>query len=218
MDSIIINPTANATACVIWLHGLGADGHDFAQIVPQLNVSDLNIRFVFPHAPIRPVTINRGAKQRAWFDITGFDFSGLDSDVDGLNASREIVEGLINEQIKQGMPSERIMLAGFSQGGAVALYAGLTHAGRLGGIMGLSTYLPLIETVQVHKQSLNQAMPIFLTHGVQDTLLPESLGRLCQSTLSRWGYAIEWHDYPMGHEVCLAELEHISEWLRKIAN
>lgn len=210
MDNIIINPNADASACVIWLHGLGADGHDFVPIVPQLNLGELeNIRFIFPHAPIRPVTINGGFGQRAWFDITSIDRAGLEQDLTGFQASSANLQALVDEQVAGGIPQERIVLAGFSQGGAVALLTGLTSSKPFAGILALSTYLPKWVDVT------NTRTPIFLAHGTNDPLLPYKLGEETCDALQNAGCTVAWYAYAMEHCVCEKEITDIGFWLKE---
>lgn len=203
--------------CVIWLHGLGADGHDFEPIVPELRLDPgLNIRFVFPHAPMMPVTINQGFVMRAWFDISSADI-GAETDEKGIRASAELVGGLIDAQIEDGIAPQRIVLAGFSQGGAIVLHAGLRYPARLGGIMALSTYLPLSEALEAEKSEDNQSTPIFLAHGSVDPVISVDLAYRSLKRLEQQGYAVEWHEYKdMPHSVSEQEIYHLAEWLEKI--
>lgn len=202
-----INPPI--TAAVIWLHGLGADGHDFANLLPQLQLpSSLGIRFIIPHAPIRPVTINAGYQTRAWYDIYRLDTLEQE-DKAGIESSRQSIEQLIKEQQNEGILSTHIILAGFSQGGAVALYTGLRYSEPLGGILGLSTYLPLADFIPASSHKV----PILLTHGTFDDVLPYALGKQARNLLIEKGYPVEWREYPMGHEVCMAQILDIRAWL-----
>ena len=204
-------------ACVIWLHGLGADGHDFEPIVPELRLDPgLNIRFVFPHAPMMPVTINQGFVMRAWYDISSADI-GAEPDEKGIRASAELVGTLIDDQIESGIVPERIVLAGFSQGGAIILQAGLRYPARLAGIMALSTYLPLAEVLASEKSEDNQDIPIFLAHGSADPVIPVDLAYRSQKRLEQQGYTVEWHEYEsMAHSVSEQEIYHLAEWLEKV--
>ena len=202
-------------ASVIWMHGLGADGHDFEPLVPELKLpATLPLRFVFPHAPVRPVTLNGGQPMRAWFDIVKI---GLHQprDLTGMQASRDAVEALIEREESRGIPPERIVLAGFSQGGAVALYAGLQHAAKLAGIMALSTYLPVGEGMDV-AIGVNRATPIFYGHGTQDPVVPIQLGEHTRNWLTKEGCAVTWHTYPMPHTLCAEEIVHIRAWLLSV--
>lgn len=204
-------------ACVIWLHGLGADGHDFEPIVPELRLDPgLNIRFVFPHAPMIPVTINQGFVMRAWFDIPRADIS-QQPDEKGIRASAERVSEWIDEQVAEGIEPERIVLAGFSQGGAVVLQAGLRYYRGLGGIMALSTYLPLAQSLAAEKTDANAAIPIFLAHGSDDPVISIDLAYRSRGLLEKHGYPVEWHEYKgMAHSVSEQEIFHLAEWLEKI--
>ena len=197
---------------VIWLHGLGADGNDFAPIVPEL-VSPRwpALRFVFPHAPVRPVTVNGGMPMRAWYDILGFDLLSR-QDAAGIRASIAEVEALIAREQARGVPSERIVLAGFSQGGAVALAAGLRHAQRLAGIVALSTYLPLADTLAAERSAANAQVPIFWGHGTQDPVVALQRGLDSRDALEALGYAVQWHAYPMPHSVCAEEIADLRRW------
>ena len=204
------------TASVIWLHGLGADGHDFEPIVPELRLPPaLAVRFIFPHAPVRPVTLNNGYPMRAWFDIVKI---GLNQprDVAGMQASRAAVEELIVRENGRGVPTSRIVLAGFSQGGAVALYAGLQHADKLAGIMALSTWLPVDEGIDLKPSAANLATSIFWGHGTQDAIVPLQLGEQTRNGLTKLGCVITWHSYPMPHSVIPQEIVHISAWLQSV--
>ncbi len=208
-----INPPINA--CVIWLHGLGADGHDFADIVFQLQLPpSLGIRFIFPHAPIRAVTINNGFKMRAWYDIYALDNLSRE-DQAGIEASQQAVGALIDQQIKAGIPASRIVLGGFSQGGALALYTGIRYSHRLAGIFGLSTYLPLIQFLS-SAHGVNQTTPILMAHGHYDNILPMTLGEKSRDILRQASYQVEWRHYPMSHEVCQQEINDVSQWLLSI--
>jgi phospholipase/carboxylesterase len=204
-------------ACVIWLHGLGADGHDFEPIVPELRLDPgLNIRFVFPHAPMMPVTINQGFVMRAWYDIRTADI-GAEADEKGIRASADLVGEMIDAQIEQGMLPERIVLAGFSQGGAIVLHAGLRYPAKLAGILALSTYLPLAQTLNSEKAEDNGATPIFLAHGSADPVIPVDLAQRSLKCLEQQGYAVEWHEYNgMAHSVSAQEIYHVAEWLEKV--
>ena len=204
-------------ACVIWLHGLGADGHDFEPIVPELRLDPgLNIRFVFPHAPMMPVTINQGFVMRAWYDISSADI-GAAPDEKGIRASAELVGELIDAQIESGIAPARIVLAGFSQGGAIVLQAGLRYPARLAGIMALSTYLPLAEALADEKSEDNQDIPIFMAHGSADPVIPVDLAYRSQKKLEQQGYTLEWHEYNgMAHSVSEQEIYHLAEWLEKV--
>ena len=210
MDAIQIETGPNPDAAVIWLHGLGADGHDFEPIVPELELAR-PVRFVFPHAPIRPVTINQGMRMRAWYDI--FQFGGGPEDEPGLRASQKLTEQLI---AAQGLPASRVVLAGFSQGGAIVLLTALRHAERLAGVMALSTYLPLAGTLAAERAEANRETPIFMAHGRYDDLIPMQRAQASREYLQKLGYAVEWHDYPMPHSVCAPEIADISAFLARV--
>lgn len=205
---------------VIWLHGLGADGHDFEPVVAELRLpAELGLRFVFPHAPLRPVTINGGVSMRAWYDILSLDRGGL-SDEAGIRASAALLDDLIAREVQRGVLANRIVVAGFSQGGAIALHAGLRAKQRLAGIMALSSYLPLsgcfkAEVVDAANGGHND-VPIFMAHGSLDPMLPMSLGRESADLLIANGFQVEWHDYPMAHSVCLEEISDIRRWLLSV--
>ena len=212
---IEIETGAYPVASVIWLHGLGADGHDFEPIVPELGLpAALRVRFIFPHAPVRPVTLNGGMAMRAWYDI--LELGGVREDGEGLRQSQAEVEALIANEAARGIAAGRIVLAGFSQGGAIAFQAGLRHPKRLAGIMALSTYLPLAGTVEAERHAANRDLPIFMAHGTMDPMI--SIGRAQQSRkmLEALGYPVEWREYPMPHSVCPQEIADISAWLVKV--
>ena len=198
---------------IIWLHGLGADGNDFAPIVPELvDRAWPALRFVFPHAPVRPVTINNGMSMRAWYDITAFD-AHAKQDEQGIRASIAAIEALIAREHERGVPSERIFLVGFSQGGAIALAAGLRHAQKLAGIIALSTYLPLGESLAAERSAANAATPIFWGHGTADPVVLLQRGVDSRDLLRSLGHAVDWHTYPMAHAVCAEEIADLRRWL-----
>jgi len=198
---------------VIWLHGLGADGHDFEPIVPELDLPDaLRVRFIFPHAPMQPVTINGGESMRAWYDI----YNDRRHDEAGIRASQARVEALLARERTRGIAARRIVLAGFSQGGAIALQTGLRHAERLAGILALSTYLPLAETVDVEAGPANRDVPIMMMHGTQDQLILLERASFSRRTLEELGYPVEWRQYRMQHAVCAEEIADIGAWLRRV--
>jgi len=201
---------------VIWLHGLGADGHDFEPIVPELDLPDaLAVRFVFPHAPMQPVTINGGAVMRAWYDVYALEGERRE-DADGVRASQAKVEELIACENARGVPATRLVLAGFSQGGAIALQTGLRHGERLAGIMALSTYLPVASTLAAEASAANRTVPIFMAHGLDDPLIPIERAAMSRRRLEAAGYAVEWHEYPMAHAVCMEEIADVSAWLQRV--
>jgi len=213
LETIEIETGASPRAAVIWLHGLGADGHDFEPIVPELGLPAAPaLRFVFPHAPLQAVTINGGAVMRAWYDITG---DGR-QDAAGIRASQTRVEALIARERARGIAARSIVLAGFSQGGAVALQTGLRHPERLAGILALSAYLPLPDTLAHEASEANRGVPIFMGHGTEDPLIPLSWATRSRDHLVALGYAIEWREYQMPHSVCAEEIEDVGRWLSGI--
>lgn len=213
---LIIEPPEAATASVIWLHGLGADGHDFEPIVPELGeVLTRSVRYVFPHAPRRPVTINGGMVMRAWYDIADTDIASR-VDEAGVRASADILEALIEDELDKGLASERVLLAGFSQGGAVALHTGLRYPKPLAGILALSTYLPLQDAAGEERHPANGDIPIFLAHGSQDPVIPLALSEHSRRFLVSLGYRVECHTYPMPHGVCPEEIRDTAIWLERV--
>jgi phospholipase/carboxylesterase len=216
LDTVELETGSAPTAAVIWLHGLGADGHDFEPIVPDLDLPDtLPVRFVFPHAPHQAVTINQGAVMRAWYDVYALDGVRTE-DEPGVRASHARVEELVAREKARGIPARRLVLAGFSQGGAIALHTGLRHPERLAGVMALSTFLPLASTVKTEAHAANRDVPIFYAHGLYDPLIPIQRAARSRALLESAGYAVEWHDYPMPHSVCLEEIGDIAAWLRRV--
>jgi len=197
---------------VIWLHGLGADGHDFEPIVPELNLP-VPLRFVFPHAPVRPVTINGGMAMRAWYDIVSLDAEGR-ADADGVRASSALLEALIAREKTRGVDAGRIVIAGFSMGGAIAINTALHTTEKLAGLMALSTYLPLPG--ELAGTTGSRDLPVFMAHGSFDPMLPMQWGRLSAERLREAGFEVEWHEYPMAHAVCAEEIRDIREWLMRI--
>jgi phospholipase/carboxylesterase len=210
MDAIQIETGARPEAAIIWLHGLGADGHDFEPIVPELALKK-PVRFVFPHAPIRPVTLNQGMRMRAWYDI--LQLGGGPEDEPGLRASQKLTDDLVRAQ---GLPANRIVLAGFSQGGAIALLTALRYPERLAGVMALSTYLPLAATLASERSAANRDLPVFMAHGRYDDLIPLQRAQASREALEKLGYPLEWHDYPMPHSVCAPELADIAAFLARV--
>ena len=209
----IIETGSQPSHSVIWLHGLGADGHDFAPIVPQLLLPPgAAVRFVFPHAPSRPVTVNNGYVMPAWYDVYTIDLR-QEQDRDGMQQSQHHLTALINNEIAQGIAANRIVLAGFSQGGAVALFTALRYGQSLGGVMALSTYLPHAETTEAERSDANTNIPILMAHGDYDQTIPKRAGEESKDYLQGLGYAVSWHTYPMEHSVCAEEIEDISGWL-----
>lgn len=215
-EAVEIETGRNPQASVIWLHGLGADGHDFEPIVPELvHRGERPLRFVFPHAPIRPVTLNGGYAMRAWYDIIALDRRAAE-DEQGIRASQALVTELIGRENARGIPTERIVLAGFSQGGAMALFCGTRYPERLAGIIGLSCYQLLAARFDAERLPANQSTPIFLGHGVQDQVVVPMLGEATFRQLQAAGYAVEWHAYSMPHSVCPQEVNDIAAWLRRV--
>jgi phospholipase/carboxylesterase len=213
-SAVVVEPGAPATAAVIWLHGLGADGYDFVPIVPELKLPPkLSTRFVFPHAAPRPVTLNGGMRMRAWYDIRGLDRNAV-HDVPGIRAAAALIDGLIDAQVTAGVPRRRIVLAGFSQGGAIALHLGLRQREALAGIMALSTYLPLEATAASELTAAGRATPVLMCHGSHDPVLAMEMGTHSRELLRALGVSVDWHEYPMAHAVCPAEIQDIAAWLR----
>jgi len=199
--------------CIVWLHGLGADGHDFEPVVPQLAAMLPHAtRFVFPHAPVRPVTVNNGMRMRAWYDIASLDIAGRQDEA-GIHEATDRVEALLAAQARQGFEPGRTVLAGFSQGGAIALHAGLRHETRLAGLLALSCYLPLHDALSTEAAPANRETPIFMAHGSQDPVVPQVLGERSRDCLREHGYRVAWHSYPVPHGVCQEEIRDIGEWL-----
>ena len=216
LETIEVETAAAADAAVIWLHGLGADGRDFEPIVPELVPRGARAwRFVFPNAPTRPVSINNGMRMRAWYDIKGLDRKSAE-DAAGFKDTDTQVRELIAREVSRGIPTTRIVLAGFSQGGAVSLYTLPRLTFKLAGVMALSCYLPREITFAAERQPANDTTPIFMAHGRADMMLPMTLGVTSRDFLRRAGYAVEWHDYPMAHAVCPAEIADIREFLYRV--
>jgi phospholipase/carboxylesterase len=213
LDTVEIETGTAPRASVIWMHGLGADGHDFAPIVPELPLpEDLSVRFVFPHAPMRPVTINNGWVMRAWYDVR--EAGGQrQEDGPGVRQSQEAIEALIARERTRGIPTGSIVLAGFSQGGAMALHTGLRHPERLAGIMALSCFLPLADTLAAEAGAVNRDVPIFMVHGTADAVIPIARARRARDVLLGLGYHVDWREYRMAHAVCPEEIADIATWL-----
>ncbi len=215
LESVEIEIGSEPAGAVIWLHGLGADGHDFEPVVPELRLpQDLPLRFVFPHAPIRPVTINAGMRMRAWYDIVAIDRRAR-QDEEGIRASAAATVELIEREKERGLPAARIVLAGFSQGGAIAIHAALRYPERLAGLIALSTWMPLGETLATEGSAANRDLPVFMAHGRQDPMVPVALGEQTREALAAAGYPLEWQTYDMPHAVCPAEIADISVWLQQ---
>ena len=213
LQTVELNPTTEIKASIIWLHGLGADGHDFTGIIPELDIQNqLGIRFVFPHAPMQAITINNGHVMRAWYDIGNPDLT-QEQDGKGIKQSENGLLTLINNEIEQGIAANRIILAGFSQGGAIALYAGLRYQDKLGGIIALSTYLPLADKFKQTPPNQDRNTPIMLCHGTHDNIVPIGKGENSRNTLAALGYQPQWHDYDMEHSVCIEEIKDIAAWI-----
>ncbi len=216
MDALEITTGTNPSRAVIWLHGLGADGHDFAPIVPELGLPpQLAVRFIFPHAPLLPVTINNGYIMPAWYDVFSQDLRQTEDEA-GIRASQQRVEALIQREEARGIPASRIVLAGFSQGGAIALHTGLRHTPTLAGVLALSTYLPLPQTLGTEASPANAGVPIFMAHGTSDSVIPVGQGIASRVWLEEHGYAVEWREYPMAHSVCPEEISDIGQWLAQV--
>ena len=220
LESIEVETKPNPTAAVIWMHGLGADGNDFVSIVNELDLSAVSggIRFVFPHAPVRPVTINNGHVMRAWYDISFGDLEGNTrrADENGVRESQAQIGQLIERENQRNIPSQKIVLAGFSQGGAVALQTGLRYPETLAGVMALSTYMPLAESFAQEAAPANTKTSVFMAHGTQDQVVPYAMGTASRARLLQSAYAVDWHEYPMPHSVCPEEIKDIGRWLGKV--
>jgi len=216
MDALEIITGNAPDSAVIWLHGLGADGHDFAPIVAELGLpQNVKVRFIFPHAPMLPVTINGGYVMPAWYDVKSLDLR-QEEDTAGIRKSQRQLEALIRRELERGISSTRIVLAGFSQGGAIALHTGLRYDAPLAGVLALSTYLPLPDTIMAEASSANAALPVFMAHGTADSVIPLAHGATSRDLLRQEGYAVEWHEYPMTHSVCAEEITDIGTWLTRI--
>jgi phospholipase/carboxylesterase len=216
LDFIEIETAPDPDAAVVWMHGLGADGHDFEPIVPELGLpASLRIRFVFPHAPLRPVTINQGHVMRAWYDVSAL--AGVRrEDEAGVRHSAGQIEALLARERQRGIAPGRLVLAGFSQGGAMALHVGLRYPDRLAGILALSCYLPLAGALAAERAPANRDVPIFWAHGAHDPMIPIAMAEHGRGQVAALGYAIEWHQYPMPHSVCAEEIADVAGWLRRV--
>jgi phospholipase/carboxylesterase len=216
LDIIEAESGPNPTATILILHGLGADGNDFVPIAQELQLEQVGpARFIFPHAPVMPVTINNGYRMRAWYDILGFE-EGAPQDEAGLRRSLQLVEALLRREKERGVPAHRIVLGGFSQGCAISLLAGVRHAERLAGIVGLSGYLPLAAQTEAERSSPSLQTPIFLAHGTHDEVVALERGEASRDALQALGYQVEWHEYLMGHSVTPLEIEELSAWLVRV--
>ncbi|HEY5930555.1 MAG TPA: alpha/beta hydrolase [Burkholderiales bacterium] len=214
LEAIEIETRPNPSHSVIWMHGLGADGSDFVPIVRELKLPPLGIRFIFPHAPMRPVTINGGFVMRAWYDIVVQDLVRQE-DERGIRDSQELVGQLIEKEIGRGIPANRIVLAGFSQGGVITLQAGLRYSKRLAGLLALSCYLPLAATLEKERSTANQDVPLFIGHGINDDIVPLKRGTDARDALAKLGYKPEFHQYPMPHSVHPDEIADIGAWFQR---
>ena len=213
LPCVELETAPNPSRSIVWLHGLGADGNDFAPIVPELvDRAWPALRFVFPHAPVRPITINNGLPMRAWYDIKGARIEDKQDEA-GIRASIGELDALIAREAERGVAPEHVLLAGFSQGGAIALAGGLRHVRRLAGIVALSTYLPLQELAATERSTANEAMPIFMAHGSHDPVVPQPLGAMSRDVLRTLGCAVDWHSYPMAHQVCAQEIADLRAWI-----
>ena len=212
LETLDVEPAGPAGASVIWMHGLGADAHDFHGIPPQLGLpAELRVRYVFPNAPRIPVTINGGVVMRAWYDVSGFD--PRDQDEPRIRQSAGRIGDLVAREVERGVPARRVVVAGFSQGGAMALFGGLRHPETLGGVMCLSAYLPLPDRLDAEASAANRSVPIFQAHGTADPMVPAALGRGTRDRLVEAGYAVDYREYPMAHAVCSDEVRDIGDWL-----
>jgi len=216
LQTVEVETAPAPRATILWLHGLGADGHDFEAIVPELDLpTTLPVRFVFPHAPMRPVTINHGMVMRAWYDVRE-DGGERREDEAGVRASQKLIEALIARELSRGVAANRLVLAGFSQGGAMALHTGPRHRERLAGVLALSCFLPLADKLADEAGPANRDVPIFLAHGAHDAVIPIARARRARTVLEGLGYRVEWREYPMPHAVCPEEIVDIGRWLREV--
>lgn len=216
LPCVTVNPSSEQKATVIWLHGLGADGHDFEPIVPELKLPpELGVKFIFPHAPVMPVTINGGYEMRAWYDIRDADLANRE-DKEGVRQSSELVKKIIDSEIESGVPSDKIVLAGFSQGGAIALHLATRFDQKLAGIVALSTYLTMPDALADEKANANIDTPVFMAHGSQDPVVPMQRGQYSAKVLDDNGFKVSWQDYPMAHAVCLEEIQALGQFLNKV--
>jgi len=215
LETIEIAPFTTPNASIIWLHGLGADGHDFEAMPAELRLpNDIQARYIFPHAPLRPISLNNGYVMRGWYDLHSLDFTP-NEDSDGILASVEAINALIQQEIQRNIPSHRIVLAGFSQGGAIALYSGITSPQPLAGIISLSSYIPLPQQLE-QSANLQRNTPVFMAHGTDDDIVRFQYGLDSRRWLEKQGFTIEWHDYAMGHSLNYDEIRDIRSWLIRI--
>ena len=219
LETIELSTADNPVASIIWLHGLGADGHDFEGLVTEFKFPEnLAVRFIFPHAPYRPITLNNGYVMRGWYDISSLEF-GQREDTNGIQESSQSICQLIEQEINRGIPAHRIFLAGFSQGGAIALYTALRYQKPLAGVLALSTYLPLKDSLEKEASATNQNLAVFMAHGLQDDIVHYQFGLQTRLLLEKHNYSVTWHDYPMSHSVCIEEINDIARWLvEKLSN
>jgi phospholipase/carboxylesterase len=216
LESVIVETGPKPSFSIIWMHGLGADGHDFEPLVPELvERNSPSLRFIFPHAPVRPVTLNNGYRMRAWYDIVGIDRRSAE-DFDGIQASANAIGALVKRENDAGIPSSRIAIAGFSQGGAMALQVATRHATAFAGVIALSCYLPLARQFATERANANLATPIFMAHGLQDPVVPFQLGDESRRVLEGTGYKVEWHAYAMPHSLCPDEVDDLRAFLKRI--
>ena len=215
LETLEINNRADVTASIIWLHGLGADGYDFAPVAEMLELTE--VRFILPHAPQRPVTINGGFVMPAWYDLYGLEI-GSRQDEEGIRQAQGMIEALITQERQRGIAFNRILLAGFSQGGAIALHTALRYPERLAGVLALSTYLPLKTTLAQEASAANHNLPIFMAHGTFDTVISLDVSRGSADLMIKHGYPLSWHEYPMAHAVCEAEIADIRVFLCRLLN
>lgn len=216
LQAVVIEPPQKVDACVIWLHGLGANGHDFVEALAYLNLPPQHgIRFIFPHAPLQPVTINQGMVMPAWYDIAGLDITAKQDEM-GVKKSAHAIAAIIMAAMQEGIASERIFLFGFSQGGALALHTALRFEYPLAGVASLSAYLPLHESLEKEHHPINKNIPIFLAHGTMDPVVSYEIGQQSYTFLSTLGYNLQWHSYPMDHTVSLPELNELGKWMQAI--
>jgi phospholipase/carboxylesterase len=216
LESLEIETAPNPDAAVVWMHGLGADGHDFEPIVPELRLpATTRLRFVFPHAPLRPVTINQGHVMRAWYDVRAL--AGVRrEDEAGVRQSARQIEALLARERQRGIAPRRVVIAGFSQGGAMALHVGLRYADRLAGLLALSCYLPLSNTLPTEASPANRDVPIFWAHGLHDPMIPQAMAEQGREQLAELGYQIDWHQYPIPHSVSAEEIADVARWLERV--
>jgi phospholipase/carboxylesterase len=213
LDALEICSSKNPDGTVIWLHGLGADGYDFEPVVQELRLP--SIRFILPHAPARPITINNGYSMPGWYDLYGLE-AGCPQDEPGIRETQSRIEALIEKEVARGITPDRIVLAGFSQGGAVALHTALRYPHRLAGVMGLSTYLPLKSSLAGEAQDANRDLPVFITHGTFDNVIALDLAQASADCLRQHGYSVTWHEYSMAHSVCMEEIADIRDFLQTV--